>query len=70
MRFFLWGYLNSQVYRRRVQTLEILKEVILREIAAISPELTSSVVDGYRERPNQYIENDGRNFSDEMFKNS
>lgn len=66
--FFLWGYLKAQVYQHRPQTLEALKEVITQEIAAIPLEMTRRVIENFRERLNQCIENEGRHLSDIIFK--
>jgi hypothetical protein len=55
LRFFLWGYLKAQVYQYRVQTLEGLQEVISQEVTAIPPEMTSRVMENYRQRFNQCI---------------
>jgi len=67
---FLWGYLKSQVYQHRPRTLETLNKVITQEVAAIQHEMTRMVIDNYRERFNQCIENEGRHLSDVIFKNS
>lgn len=68
--FFLWGYLKSQVYQHRPQTIEALKEIITQEVAAIPPEMTRRVTENYRKRLNQCIENEGRHLSDIIFKNN
>jgi hypothetical protein len=66
--FFLWGYLKVQVYQHHPQTLEGLKEGIMQEVAAIPPEMTLRVMEKYRERLNQCIDNEGRQLSDVVFK--
>lgn len=66
--FFLWGYLKAQVYQHRPQTLEALKEAITQEVAAIPPEMTRRVIENYRERLNQCINNEGRHLSNVIFK--
>ena len=43
--FFLWGYLKAKVYEQRPLTLEALKEAILQEVAAITPEMILKVTD-------------------------
>jgi hypothetical protein len=55
--FFLWGYLKVQVYQHRLQTFESLKEAITQEVAAIPPEITRRVMEKYREKLNQCIDN-------------
>jgi hypothetical protein len=57
--FFLWGYLKAHVYQHRPQTFEGLKEVITQEVAATPPETTCMVMEKYRERLNQCIDNEG-----------
>jgi hypothetical protein len=66
--FFLWGYLRAQVYQHRPQTLEGLKGAITQKAAAIPPEMTRRVMEKYRERLNQCIDNEGRHLSDVVFK--
>jgi len=66
--FFLWGYLKAKVYKQRPLTLEALKEVIRREVAAITPEMILKVMDNYRERLHQFINIQGRHLSDVWFK--
>jgi hypothetical protein len=56
------------VYQHRPQTLEGLKEAITQEVAAIPPEMTRRVMEKYRERLNQCIDNEGRRLSDVVFK--
>jgi hypothetical protein len=55
---FLWGYLKAQVYQHLPQTLEGLKEA----------EMTSRLVEKYRERLSQCIDNEDRHLSDVVFK--
>jgi hypothetical protein len=65
--FFLWDYLKAQVYQHWPQTLEGLKEAT-QEVAAIPPEMTRRVVEKYRERLNQCIDNESHHLSDVVFK--
>jgi hypothetical protein len=67
VRFFLWGYLKAQAYQHRTQTFEGLKEAITQEVAAIPPEMTRRLMEKYRERLNQCIDNEGRHLSDVVF---
>jgi hypothetical protein len=48
--------------------LEGLKEMITHKVAAILPKMTCRVMEKYRERLNQYIDNEGRHLSDVVFK--
>jgi hypothetical protein len=55
------------MYQHRSQTLEALKEVITQEISAIPPEMTRRVIENYRERLNQCIQNEGGHLNDIIF---
>jgi hypothetical protein len=66
---FVRGYLKTQVYQHHPQTLEALNEVITQEVAAIPPEMTRRVMENYRERLSQCIDNEGRHLSDVIFDN-
>ena len=55
-------------FKRRLQSLEDLKERIRQEIDAIPPELTRRVKINFWERLQQCIDNDGNHLSDIMFK--
>jgi hypothetical protein len=59
---------GAQVYQHRPQTLEGLKEAITQEVAAIPPEMTRRVMENYRKRLNQCIDNEGRHLIDVVFK--
>jgi hypothetical protein len=48
--------------------LEILKEAITQEVAAIPLEITHRVMKKYWERLDQCIDNEGRHLSDVVFK--
>jgi len=66
--FFLWGYLKAKVYEQHPVTVEVLKEAIRQEVAAIIPEMILKVMDNYRERLHQFINIQGRHLSDVLFK--
>jgi len=66
--FFLWGYLKAMIYEQRPLTLEVLKEAIRQEVAAITPEMILNVIDNYQERLHQFINIQGRHLSDVLFK--
>jgi len=55
-------------FRQTGQTLEVLKEAIRQEVADITPEMILKVMDNYRERLHQFINIQGRNLSDVLFK--
>ena len=57
VRFFLWGYLKSKVSSNRPQSIEQLKDVIRQEITAILHEMTRRVIDNFRERLRQCVDN-------------
>jgi hypothetical protein len=48
--------------------LEDLKEAMTQEVAAIPPEITRRVMENYRERLNQCINNEGHHLSDTIFE--
>jgi hypothetical protein len=48
--------------------LESLKEAISKEVAAIPPEMTRRVLEKYRERLSQCIDNEGHHLSGAVFK--
>jgi hypothetical protein len=66
--FFLWGYLNVEVYKHGPQTLKALKDPIREEVAAIPPEMTNIVMENFRERLRQFIVNNGRHLSNVILK--
>ena len=66
--FFLWGYLKAEVYKHRPQTPKALKDAIREEVAAIPSEMTSIVMENFRERLRQCIANNGLHLSDVIFK--
>jgi hypothetical protein len=68
--FFLWVYLKAQVYEHRPQTLEALMEAITQEVAAILSKMTRRVMENYRERLNQCIDNEGSHVSDINIENA
>ena len=55
-------------FRQTAQTLEALKEAIRQEDAAITPEMIFKFMDKYRERLNQFINIQGHQLSDILFK--
>ena len=57
--FFLWGYLKLKVYSNRPQSIEQLEDAIRQEITAIPHEMTRRVIDNFRKRLRQCVDNDG-----------
>ena len=68
VRFFLWRYLKSKVYSHRPQSIEQLKDAIRQEITAIPHEMTRWVMDNFRERLWQCVDNNGSHLTDLIFK--
>ena len=66
--FFLWGYLKSKVYISRPRSIEQLKDAIRQEITAISHEMARQVIDNFRERLRQCVNNNGSHLTDLIFK--
>ena len=66
--FFLWGYLKERVYRNKPATIEILKENIRNEIAALGPEILEKVMDNAIERARQCEVERGAHLKDVIFK--
>lgn len=64
LRDILCGYLKSNVYQHRPQTLEALTDRITNEVAAIPPEMPAKAVRNYHERLNQCFDNEGRHLGD------
>ena len=68
MHFFLWGSLKSKVFSNRPQSIEQLKAAIRQEITAILHEMTRQVIDNFRERLRQCVDNNGSHLTDLIFK--
>ena len=64
----LWGYLKSKVYSNRPQSIEELKDAIRQEIASIPHEMIRRVIDNFRERLQQCVDNNGSHLTDLIFK--
>jgi len=50
--FFLWGYLKSQVYTNKPQTIDALKVNITNAIQQIQPDLCEKVIENW---PPEYV---------------
>ena len=66
--FFLWGYHKPKVYSNRPQSIGQLKDAIRQEITAIPHEMTRRVIDNFRERLRQCVDNNGSHLTDLIFK--
>jgi len=59
--FFLWEFLKDRVFRRRIVTIQELKQAIVCEVAAINEDLRCCV---FPTRLQQWIDLNGGNVSD------
>jgi hypothetical protein len=66
--FLLWGYLKLRVYTHKPSTLNDLKEAFRQEIRPIERQLLARVVDDFRKRLENCIQEDGRHLTDIIFK--
>lgn len=66
--FYLWGYLKSRVYANKPRTLTQLKMNIRREIAAISTETLTSVMENVEKRASLAVKAKGSHLRDIIFK--
>lgn len=66
--FFLWGYLKAEVYKHRPRTLGALKDAIRLEIGRIRQQMLHRVMQNFRNRLQQCIDNEGSHLQDLMFK--
>jgi len=66
--FFLGGCLKSRVYAHKSRTLNDLKEAIRQEIRPIDRQLLARVVDDFKERLENCIQEDGRHLTDIILK--
>ena len=54
--FFLWGFLKDRVFRRRIMTIQELKQAIVDEVAAIDEDLRRPVYGDFQTRLQQCID--------------
>ena len=54
--FFLWRFLKDRVFRRRIVTIQELKQAIVDEVAAIVEDLRRRVYGNFRTRLEQCID--------------
>jgi hypothetical protein len=50
--FFLWGFLKDHVFRRRIRTIQELKQAIVEEVAAIDEDLRRPMYGNFQTRNN------------------
>jgi len=62
--FFLWGFLKDRVFRRRIVTIQELKQAIVDEVAAIVEGLQRRVYGNFQTRLQQCIDLKGGHLSD------
>ena len=67
--FFLWGYLKSKVYVRKPRTVDNLKVSIREEIVTVPQEMLVNVMQNFEERLWTCVRQEGRHFSDIIFRN-
>ena len=60
--FFLFGYLKTKVFRRRIHTLAELRETIIQHIEAIPREMLINVFDNMKRRVNKCLQERGDHF--------
>jgi hypothetical protein len=68
--FFLWGFLKDRVFRRRIMTIQELKQAIVDEVAAIDEDLWRRVCGNFRKRLQECIDLNGGHLSHVIFKKS
>lgn len=66
--FFLWGYIKSQVYADKPNTLEHLEVNIRQVIADITPIILDRVVNNWSHRVRQTVQSRGGHFNDILFR--
>jgi len=66
--FFLWGYLKSRFYTHKPRTLNDLKEAIRHEIHPFYRQLLARVMDDFKRRLENCIQEGGCHLTDIIFK--
>jgi hypothetical protein len=66
--FFLGGYLKSKVCEKKPRTMVDLKQNIKEEVAVISPNMLQRVMQNFRKRLREYVDNKGRHLTDTVFR--
>ena len=66
--FYLWGYLKNKVYRNKPTTLHDLKQNIIQEIGAITPQTLAKTMQNMVKRVDECIRLDGDHLKRIIFK--
>jgi len=66
--FFLWGCLEWHVYTHKPRTFNDVKEAIHHEIRLIDHQLLARVMDDFKKRLENCIQEDGCRLTDIIFK--
>ena len=62
--YFLWGFLKDRVFRRRIMTIQELKQAIVDEVASIDEDLRRRVYGNFQTRLQQYNDVNGGHLPD------
>ena len=62
--FFLWEYLKNKMYEKKPMTTVDLKQNIRDEVAAISPTVLQRVMQNFKKRLREIVDNKGRHLTD------
>jgi len=62
--FFLWGFLKDRVFRRRIMTIQELKQATVDEVVAIDEDLLRRVYGNLQTRLQQCIDVNGGHLPD------
>jgi len=62
--FFLWGFLKDRVFRRRIMTIQELKQATVDEVAATDENLWGRVYGNFQTRLQQCIDVNGGHLPD------
>jgi len=57
--FFVWGYLKNEVYKRKPETIQQLKDFICQEAAKIDGEMCQNAIKSFHGRLKHCIDVDG-----------
>ena len=66
--FFLWGFLKDRLFRRRIMTIQELKQAIVDEVAATDEDLRRRVFGNFQTRLQQRIDVNGDHLPDVIFR--
>ena len=66
--FFLWGFLKDRVFRRRIMTIQELKQAIVDEVVAIDEDLRRRVYGDFQTCLQQCTDVNGGHLPDVIFR--